>query len=154
MSLVHEKLYEAHDLSHINLKEYFEDLTKQLIVNYCYKGEYPSLAFDMEDVYVPIDTAISCGLIVNELVSNSLKYAFPAGRAGEISIRLRRAAAGDIELTVSDDGVGPPSGFDPKRDAHLGLRLVENLARGKIRARVHWGGGPGLSCLLRFKESE
>jgi PAS domain S-box-containing protein len=150
MSLVHEKLYEAQDLSHINLREYFEDLTRQMLANYNLSNKLPSLSLDMEDVYVLIDTAVSCGLIVNELISNTLKYAFPSGRAGEITIRLRREAHGEIDLTVSDDGVGLPPGFDAKRDGHLGLRLVESLARGKIRAKVAFATDHGLSCRLRF----
>ena len=154
MSLVHEKLYEAQDLSHINLREYFEDLTRQLLANYSVPGRPPALSLDMDDVFVAIDTAISCGLIVNELISNSLKYAFPSGRNGEIKIKLRQGGEGEVELAVSDDGVGLPPGFDSKRDGHLGLRLIENLARGRIRAQLEIGTDHGLSCSLKFKESK
>ena len=154
MSLVHEKLYEAQDLSHINLREYFEDLTRQILANYNLSNKLPSLSLNMEDVYVLIDTAITCGLIVNELISNTLKYAFPEGQAGEIKVQLRRESNDDINLTVSDNGVGLPSGFDAKRDGHLGLRLIESLARGKLRTRVIFDTDHGLSCRLRFTESE
>jgi two-component sensor histidine kinase len=153
MSLVHEKLYEAQDLSHINLKEYFEDLTRQILANYSLDDKPPSLSLDMEDVYVLIDTAVSCGLIVNELISNALKYAFPSGRAGEITIRLRQEDDGRISLIVSDNGIGLPPGFDTKRDGHLGLRLIESLARGKIRAEVTYSGDHGVRCSLRFVDS-
>jgi two-component sensor histidine kinase len=150
MSLVHEKLYEAQDLSHINLKEYFEDLTRQIMANYNLSNKLPSLSLYMDDVYVLIDTAIACGLIVNELISNTLKYAFPSGQAGEIAIRLRQEDNNEISLIVSDNGIGLPSGFDVKRDGHLGLRLIESLARGKIRAKVVFNTDHGLSCQLRF----
>lgn len=153
MSLVHEMLYEARDLSHINLKGYFEDLTKSIMVNYGYSDKRISLSLDMEDVHVLIDTAISCGLILNELISNSLKYAFPSGRAGEIRIGLHQESDGEIALIVSDDGIGLPSGFDPERDGHLGLRLIESLARGKLRARLAYGTDRGLSCRLSFMET-
>jgi two-component sensor histidine kinase/PAS domain-containing protein len=154
MSLVHEKLYEAQDLSHINLKEYFEDLTRQILANYSLSNKLPSLSLSMEDVYVLLDTAVSCGLIVNELISNTLKYAFPSGLAGEIKIRLRKEGNNEIDLTVSDNGIGLPSGFDAKRDGHLGLRLIESLARGKLRTQVIFNTDHGLSCQLRFTESD
>src|SRR5208282_742335 len=149
MSLVHEKLYEAQDLSHINLREYFEDLTRQILANYSLSNKFPSLSLIMEDVYVLIDTAITCGLIVNELISNTLKYAFPSGQAGELKIQLRKESNNEINLTVSDNGIGLPSGFDAKRDGHLGLRLIESLARGKLRTQVIFNTDHGLSCQLR-----
>lgn len=152
MSLVHEKLYESHDLSRINLREYFEDLAKQVLGNYGIANRLPSLALDLEDVYVAIDTAVSCGLIVNELISNALKYAFPDGREGKIGIGLSKGGDGEIVLVVSDDGVGPPPGFDAKRDGHLGMRLIENIARGRIRAEVAFDFDRGASCRLRFRE--
>jgi two-component sensor histidine kinase/PAS domain-containing protein len=152
MSLVHEKLYEAQDLSHINLKEYFEDLTRQIMANYNLSNSLPSLSLNMDDVYVLIDTAIACGLIVNELISNTLKYAFPSGQAGEIDIQLRQEGNNEISLIVSDNGIGLPPGFDIKRDGHLGLRLIESLARGKIRAKVTFNTDHGVSCQLRFTD--
>jgi two-component sensor histidine kinase len=153
MSLVHEKLYEAQDLSHINLKEYFEDLTKQIMSNYNPLDKLPSLSLNMEDVYVLIETAISCGLIINELISNTLKYAFPSGRDGEIKIELRQGSNKEITLIVSDNGIGFPAGFDAKRDRHLGLRLIESLARGKIRGQIDFNTDHGVSCQLRFMDN-
>jgi two-component sensor histidine kinase len=77
-----------------------------------------------------VDSAIPCALIVNELVSNALKYAFPDGRAGRIEVALQALAApGSFALSVADDGVGLPEGFDPKTSATLGIQLVEILAR-------------------------
>jgi two-component sensor histidine kinase/PAS domain-containing protein len=153
MSLVHEKLYEAQDLSHINLKEYFEDLTRKILSNYSLLSQLPRLSLDMEEIYVSIDTAISCGLIVNELISNSLKYAFPSGRTGEIQVRLRQDSSMEISLRVSDDGIGMPPGFDPKRDGHLGMRLIENLARGKLRAQALFQSDHGASYTMKFMDN-
>jgi len=152
MALVHEKLYEAQDLSHINLKEYFEDLIKQIIANYNLSADPPSLGLDMQNVFVLTDTAIACGLIVNELISNSLKYAFPSGRPGKILIRLHQEENGEIALIVSDDGVGLPPEFEKKRDGHLGLRLIDSLARGKLRAEFSLETDHGVCCRLRFRE--
>jgi PAS domain S-box-containing protein len=153
MSLVHEKLYGAQDLSRINLREYIEDLIRHLMSNYNLSSRLPSLSFRMEDVYVMIDTAITCGLIVNELIANSLKYAFPGDRVGEIGVWLSRDEDGEISLSVSDDGVGVPPGFDAARDGHLGMRLVNNLAQGKIRASVTFETDHGVSCHLRFRDA-
>lgn len=153
MSLVHEKLYGAQDLSHINLKEYFEDLIKQIIANYNLSDHPLSLSLDMQNVFVLIESAIACGLIVNELISNSLKYAFPSGRAGEIRILLHQDENDEITLVVSDNGIGLPPGFDAKRDGHLGLRLIDSLARGKLRTEAVLETDHGVSCRLRFMDA-
>jgi PAS domain S-box-containing protein len=152
MSIVHEKLYAAQDLSHINLKEYIDDLAKHLLANYSVSGGHLSLAVHMDDVYVLIDTAISCGLIINELISNALKHAFPDGRAGQIEIQLSQDENRRINLIISDDGVGMPPDFDVGRDGHLGLRLVSSLAQSKLRAQVIFNTKNGLSCQLLFTE--
>jgi two-component sensor histidine kinase/PAS domain-containing protein len=152
MSMVHEKLYEAQDLSHINLKEYIEDLARHLLANYSVSNDHLSLALRMDDVRVLIDTAISCGLIINELISNALKYAFPDGRAGRLEIRLSQDEDREITLVVSDDGVGLPPGFDVKHDGHLGFRLINSLAQSKLRARLGFEANHGLSCSLSFRE--
>jgi two-component sensor histidine kinase/PAS domain-containing protein len=154
MALLHEKLYEGQDLSRVNLGGYLEDLVKHVTSSYALPGARPTLSLDLGEVYATIDTAVSCGLIVNELVSNALKYAFPEGGGGVIALGLRQDEGGEICLTVSDDGLGAPSGFDSKRDGHLGLRLIESLAKGKLRAEIEFATEQGFSCRLRFRESE
>lgn len=153
MSLVHEKLYEAQDLSHINLKEYFEDLIKHIIANYNLSNDPPTLSLDMQNVFVLIETAIACGLIVNELISNTLKYAFPSGRAGEIRVLLHQDENEEITLVVSDNGIGLPPEFDAKRDGHLGMRLIDSLARGKLRTEAVLETDRGVSCRLVFMDT-
>jgi PAS domain S-box-containing protein len=152
MSLVHEKLYESSDLSRINLKTYIEDLAGRLFKNYSLAGERVSLALDLRDVYVLIDTAVSCGLIVNELISNALKYAFPGERRGEIRIVLEKRADSRIRLAFSDDGVGLPEGFDTERDGHLGMKIVLSLARRRLKADVSTRSENGLSYEVKFEE--
>jgi len=150
MSLVHEKLYETHDLSHVNLREYFEDLVQPLIANYNLSKKPPALFLNMENISVLIETAIACGLIVNELISNSLKYAFPS-EPGEISIQLFRKNK-EITLIVSDNGIGLPPEFDIKLDGHLGLRLIETLSLGKLRTTAKFNTDQGVSCQLIFTD--
>jgi two-component sensor histidine kinase/HAMP domain-containing protein len=128
MALVHQKLYEARDLSHINLREYIEELALLLTASYLVPPARLSTIHELEDISVLIDTAIPCGLILNELISNALKYAFPGGRKGEIRLELRKLEGGEIRLRVSDDGVGLPEGFDPGRTDTWDSRPSSNWA--------------------------
>jgi PAS domain S-box-containing protein len=121
MALVHQKLYEAQDVSHINLKDYVNDLMNLLLSGFSALGNRVTYLPDMEDVFVLIDTAIPCGLVMNELITNALKYAFPDGRSGQIAVRLHRLQNGEIEFSVSDNGPGFPLDFDPRRDGGMGL---------------------------------
>ncbi len=150
MSMVHDKLYETGDLSDIDLGAYLQEVALRLLNSYASPDSRPSLALKLDEVRVSLEVATSCGLIANELITNSLKYAFPAGRPGKISIQLTGTASGDIVLLISDDGIGPPPGFDIARDGHLGLRLIGSLARGKLRAHMEIATDRGLSCKLVF----
>ncbi len=152
MSLVHQELYEASDLSQINLKEYIQELTQLLLSSYLITPEQVSVASELEDVFVLIDTAIPCGLILNELISNALKYAFPGGRTGQISVKLRRIESGEIEIEVSDNGIGLPPGFDPRRDGRMGLQTIYGLAENQLQARIDFLTDGGLLCKLQFKD--
>ncbi|HUX42937.1 MAG TPA: histidine kinase dimerization/phosphoacceptor domain -containing protein [Rectinemataceae bacterium] len=154
MSLVHDKLYQTDDLSSIDLKAYLKDLANRLIASYAAPERRPSLVLDMDSVNVALETAISCGQIANELVTNSLKYAFPDDRIGEIKVQLKRNVGNEISLTISDDGIGVPPGFAFARDGHLGLRLVNSLAHGRLHARVEFTTDRGLSCRLQFADQE
>jgi PAS domain S-box-containing protein len=142
MALVHEKLYESKDLSHISLGEYLRDLAAELFRVYGTSPERIALRFDVRDVTVEIDTAIPCGLIFGELISNCLKHAFD-GHNGLIQVSVRPAdSAGRIHLGVRDDGRGLPEGFDLRRTRTLGLSLVEMLVRqlrGSIEVRRDGG---------------
>ena len=152
MSEVHDKLYMTDDLSRIDLSMYLKDLADRLIGGGSLPDDRPALVLEMESMNVTLDTAINCGLIVNELVTNSLKYAFPKKREGEIRIRLTRAEDRSILLTVSDNGIGAAPGFDPKRDGRLGLKIIKSLADGKLRAGIEFDTRAGFSCRLAFAE--
>ena len=154
MALVHQKLYEAHDLSHLNLKNYIGDLSVLLTESYIVSAAGVSVTMEMEDVFVLIDTAIPCGLILNELVSNALKYAFPDGRGGEIKIMLRRLGSGEIRLQVADSGVGLPPGFDIKRDGHMGLQTIANLGEHQLGGKVSFDTRQGLACEILFRDDQ
>ena len=122
MALIHGNLYRSKDLSSINFKTYLDTLTAELYCAYA-AGSDIKLTFDVMDVSLNMETAIPLGLIINELVSNSLIYAFPQGRNGEIHISLK-SKKDQFELTVSDNGIGFPEDLDFGNTKTLGLRLV------------------------------
>jgi PAS domain S-box-containing protein len=141
MALVHELLYRSRDLANVDLGEYTEDLTRQLLRAHAVDPSRVRVENQLVPVPLPIDVAVPCGLILNELVSNALKHAFPEGRRGVIRIELRRGDEAD-ELVVRDDGIGFPAGADFRSEATLGLRLVQTLADqidGKLSASSNGG---------------
>jgi PAS domain S-box-containing protein len=152
MALVHQKLYEAQDLSRVNLKEYVGDLVKLMLASYQMVPDQVSFISEMDDVSVLIDTAIPCGLILNELLSNALKHAFPAGQPGEIRLRLGRTESGEIQIRVADNGVGVPAGFDFRQHGKLGMRTILILGETQLGGQVSFEAGPGVTCVVQFKD--
>jgi two-component sensor histidine kinase len=152
MALIHEKLYRSKDLANIDFNDYIKNLVNDLFLSYKVSTGKVTLKMNIETVSFGIDTAIPCGLIVNELVSNSLKYAFPEGRDGEIKISLRSPEEGDIELIVSDNGVGIPKDLDFRNTESLGLRLITNLTEKQLQGKVELNRNNGTEFQIKFKE--
>jgi PAS domain S-box-containing protein len=127
MALIHDRLYKSPDLAGIEFREYIESLVTSLFHSY---GR-PSVRFntDVQDVRLTIDTAIPFGLITNELVTNALKHAFPAGRQGTITVSLTSQPNGGVQLSVADDGVGMPADIDVEKTTSMGLQLVSILTQ-------------------------
>ena len=148
MSLIHEKLYQSKTLADIDVKEYVTDLVYGLFQSYNAPGTI-TLTVKVKDVFLSIDEAITCGLIINELVSNSLKHAFPGSRKGEIKTILR-PANGDIELIVSDDGIGIPDDIDIRNTSSLGLHLVTILAEEQLNGKITSSKDNGTSISITF----
>lgn len=130
MALIHEKLYQSDDLSRVDFEEYVRSLAAYLFRSYQTESRVITLDVKVENVLLGVDTAIPCGLIINELVSNALKHAFLGRERGRIRIELRPDAGdpGRSILIVTDDGVGCPPGLDIRRTESLGLQLVTTLA--------------------------
>jgi two-component system, chemotaxis family, CheB/CheR fusion protein len=126
MALIHEKLYHSQDLSKIDFSEYVRNLASNLFLSYGVDPARIELEVKVEDVSWDVGTAIPCGLIINELISNALKYAFPENRPGNIRIELRREQD-RFRLSVADDGVGLPKDVDFRRTESLGFQLVGML---------------------------
>ena len=126
MALVHEKLYQSPDLARIDFGEYIRSLTTELYSSFGLRASGIGLVVDVDGVNPGIDAAIPCGLIVNELVSNSLKHAFPGRAQGEISIKLR-TLGGQHTMVVTDDGIGYPADLELAQVDSLGLTIVKAL---------------------------
>ena len=124
LALIHEKLYSSEDLAEIPIKEYIQDLTSSLFRSLTSVSESVTLELDVADVLLDIDSAIPVALILNELVSNSLGHAFPAGSEGEMSITFKPVSASRFTMVVADNGVGFPAELDFRNTESLGLQLV------------------------------
>jgi two-component sensor histidine kinase len=151
MAAIHERLYCTRDLSGIDCADYLNELVPELIDFY---GSSKRIAIRIESdpLYLPIDQAIPCGLIVNELVTNCLKHAFPDGRTGTVNISLDDFGNGRRRLCVTDDGVGISAGDESDRPDAMGLRLVRDLAR-QLEGAVSIEAGQGTRVCIVFPES-
>ncbi len=147
MALVHEKLYRSADLERIDFAEYAQGLTAQLRRTYAAQSDHLTLEVDADDCRLDVDTAIPCGLILNELVANALKHAFPDGRPGRVAVTVRQPTPGRLQLEVHDDGVGFPPGFDFRNSPSLGLQLVHTLVS-QINGTLEFESRPGATRLL------
>jgi two-component sensor histidine kinase len=152
MALIHEKLYQSRDLASVDFGDYIRDLTKSILLFYGDDTGRITIQVEAEGIWFGIDTAIPCGLIINELVSNAFKYAFPGGREGEIKIALRRGGNDTIELMVSDNGIGMPEELDFRNTVSLGLRLVTTLSEDQLRGTIEVNREAGTIFSIRFKE--
>lgn len=129
MALIHERLYKSENLSRIIAQEYIKNLIDYLEATYDSQAGNIKLKTNVQNIMLNLDTAIPCGLIINELVSNSMKYAFPGDRAGTIEVSLLVSSADSIRLSVKDDGIGIPADITVKNSPSLGLQLVFLLAK-------------------------
>ena len=153
MALIHEKLYQSESLSKIDFPEYIRSLTAYLFTSYGATGRAIRPRILVKDISLDVDTTIPCALIINELVSNSLKHAFPASRrgeeTGEISIDMRRESGNSFLLTVGDNGVGLPEGFEIEKCDSLGLKLVVVLVK-QLAGTIRIGTDSGAEFKISF----
>ncbi|MCX5846025.1 MAG: PAS domain S-box protein [Deltaproteobacteria bacterium] len=126
MAAVHSMLYKSENFAEINFGEYVRETARQLFRSYNTNLEAISLLINAEDVILPVDTAIPCGLIINELISNTLKHALPDGRRGEIRLEMKKDE-NDVRIIFEDNGVGFPEDMDFRNTETLGLQLVNML---------------------------
>ena len=156
MSLVHESLYKTENFAQLDLDSYFSEFAKQIESAYSLNETSIKLIIKLDPIVLDLDTLIVCGLITNELVTNSIKYAFPENKEGTIRISVKKISDEKAELAVSDNGVGLPEGFDIKKTESLGLRIVKILSEGQLDGTLSLNQNFGVLYTICFpiKDSE
>ena len=152
MALVHEKLYMANNLSQVYLGDYIKDLADALMESHNTYREQISLHVDVDRIPVSIDTITPLGLVINELMTNALKYAFPNDKKGEIIIKARLNEAGIIELSFSDNGIGMPKGIDVTTVESLGLKITRTLVELQMKGNLKIITQNGTMFIIKFKD--
>jgi PAS domain S-box-containing protein len=152
MSLIHDELYSSEDFSHINLSEYIQNISKELLTSHIEDPGRVKLTVNVEDVRMELETAIPLGLLINEIVANSVNHAFPNDQSGEIIVELERDGDAFI-LKMSDDGVGIPEDVDFEKAETLGFQLINSLTN-QLDGQIEMHSNNGTSFIVKFKELE
>ncbi|MDP4266881.1 MAG: sensor histidine kinase, partial [Bacteroidota bacterium] len=150
MSLIHEKLYEFNDFSKIDYYDYIKELVSQIVNTYDSVRKNLDIKIDIDKIYLNIDTAIPLGLIINELITNSIKYAFNKDEKGEIILSLSKNND-FLTFSVKDNGKGLPQNFNINNIQSLGLRLVNSLTN-QIGGELLINNINGVEFIVNFKE--
>jgi two-component sensor histidine kinase len=129
MALIHQTLYQSNDFARVDFSGFLDALVPTLVISYGVDAHRINVNINVQSVFLPINTAIPCGLLINELITNALKHAFPNGSSGQINVSLTHKHDHTIILEISDDGVGIPSALDINAVETLGLRLVALLSQ-------------------------
>jgi two-component sensor histidine kinase len=154
MALVHEQLYQSKDLSTVNLKDYIGELARSILKTFRVPDERIALTLEIDPVGVSIDTITPLGLMLNELLSNSMKHAFPDTRAAAIAITVRREGEESISMRYQDNGIGLPQDYDLRTATTLGMQLICNLAEGQLGAVLQFpqpGVQEGFELIMTLK---
>ncbi len=151
MALIHEKLYQSNNLAMIDFSEYLRSMSEEVYKSHCNEPMKVALEIAIEPLFLSLDKAIPLGLAVSELLTNAMKYAFPKGRSGKVTVRLIPMGKEDVEISVMDDGVGLPVGFNPEKARTLGMNLVHILVRDQLKGRVSFSREGGTAVTLRFR---
>jgi PAS domain S-box-containing protein len=153
IALIHEKLYRSEDLSEIDLKHYIPNLVASLFSSYRANSNTIKLLTQIDEVCLDMDRAVPCGLIINELISNALKYAFPEDKEGEIRLELCSGEDNQITLMISDNGIGMPEVPNSTKNEKLGLSLVRDLVH-QLKGTLEINGQEGTLFKVMFPRSK
>ena len=151
MALVHDSIYKSKDLTRVDVAEYVQGLSDYLFNIYGSDPKAIKLNVNIKNVFLDINTAIPTGLIINELVSNSLKHAFPKGKKGEIKVAMHPLNKKEIELIVSDNGIGLPKKLDFRNTKSLGLHIVSLLAENQLHGEIVLNRDSGTEFQIKIK---
>jgi len=149
MALIHEQMYGTQDMHGVDFGEYARRLTRDLLESFGSMGGRVRLRFALEPVCLAMDQMIPCGLILNELVTNALKHAFPGDRHGEILVTLRCGEGRIVTLSVADDGVGLPRGSLEKPTKSMGMRIV-GILTGQLGGSLDRQSANGVTAAITF----
>ncbi len=149
MALVYNKLYQSENLASVNIADYIKELSASLVKSYAVNPARVTVSVVQCNVFLSVDLAIPCGMTINELVTNSLKYAFPANRKGLITISLTENEK-ELQLTVSDDGVGIPADVSLANISTLGIKLVSNLVHDQLGGTLEIERRHGATYQINF----
>ena len=150
MALIHDKLYQSHNISVFNFAEYLDDLVGDLFHTYRVSAQNLSYGVECNVEDIDLDLAISCGLIINEIISNCLKYAFPDGRSGRINVSYNKLDDGHLEIMVKDNGVGITKEIDVSQSSSLGMRMIYDLGKRKLKGTVDMTQDNGVTWRIVF----
>lgn len=153
MALIHMQLYKTKDFSKINFYEYVEDLCDQLKISFGITDDKVKVTVEIKDIYFSIDTALPCGLMINELVTNSLKHAFPGNRQGSIQLKILRLDNRSYEFIYNDDGIGASDDVITENPSKLGILLINTLVE-QLEGEVETSYGAGAEFKLTFRDIE
>ena len=151
MALIHEKLYRSTNLAQINFGDYLEDLVSNLFHSYNISDNRIQLQVLAEPIYLNLETATPCGLIANELVSNTLKHAFPDGTTGTVSVECYQTGDREIHLFIKDNGIGFPQNLDFRKTNSMGFQVVCTLTD-QLEGSIELSDKPGTAFHLNFNE--
>jgi two-component sensor histidine kinase len=149
MAMVHEKLSRSRNLAKINLAEYVKSLIDNLFKRYNVSTDRIALNFDVDNIMIGVDTAVSCGFVINEVVSNSIKHAFPGGRKGEINIEFHSDDEKSFRMVIRDNGIGFKT--DLAKSHTLGLQLVSAVME-HIEGSIKLDSSGGTRLEIAFRE--
>ena len=153
MALVHQKLYQSKDLSSINISEYIESLIEHLHQSYSQSADRIKIDLDIEDVSFTLETAIPCGLILNEVITNALKYAFPDNKEGIISVKLVSEKDDMARITIKDNGIGMEPDIDTREPKTLGLQLIQTITEYQLQGEMSYRINNGTEWTLEFNKN-
>jgi PAS domain S-box-containing protein len=151
IALIHGRLYQSGDFAKVDFTEYVQSITNHLYRSYGINSNSIKLDIKIKDIYLDLNTAIPCALIINELLTNSLKHGFPDGRKGKINIVIHPLNKGKYEIIISDNGIGLPEEIDIKETESLGLHLVNILAKDQLDGDIKLDRTKGTHFCIQFE---
>ncbi|HOO72879.1 MAG TPA: PAS domain S-box protein [Spirochaetota bacterium] len=150
MALVHQKLYESQDLVNINLNDFAQSLSELIMNGHAIPPGKVTVEQSVDDLPISIDTAMPLGMVLNELISNSIKHAFPGDRKGKIKITIHRTG-NDLRLEYRDNGKGLTGDFDPAASPTLGMHIIQNIVEKQLGGTINFINKNGLLCIINIK---